>query len=188
MNRTKLLLALCMSLSLASCWNIRNRNDLDQPLRTVWGYRAVYSSDTTLLKVATIAPQPIEEAGKIFVVGNLIFQNEQGKGLHVLDKTNPAAVVNKGFIQIRGNTEVTLKGTFLYANSFTDLLVIDIKDWQAPVEVKKIKKAFLYGGSLATNLHLPPPQHGTYYSCVSNGNGVHIGWVQDSILANCYYN
>ncbi|HEY0060285.1 MAG TPA: hypothetical protein VGB56_14205 [Flavisolibacter sp.] len=185
---TKLLLAVCMVLLLTSCWNIRNRNDLDQPLYKVWGFKPVYSSDTTLLKVTTIAPQPVKDAGKIFVMGHIIFQNEQGKGIHVLDKSNPSAIVNKGFIQIRGNTEVTLKGSFLYANSFSDLLVIDLKDWQAPVEVKKIKNAFLHGGSLATNLYLPPPQHGTYYECVNNASGVHTGWVQDSIYATCYYN
>ena len=185
---TKLLLAVCMTLLLTGCWNLNNRSGLDEPLRKVWGYKPLYSSDTNLLKVTTIAPQPIKEAGKIFVMGNIIFQNEQGKGIHVLDKSNPAAIVNKGFIQIRGNTEVTLKGAFLYANSFSDLLIIDLSNWQAPVQVKKIKNAFLVGSNQAANLYLPPPQHGTFYECVDNLGGVQTGWVQDSIYATCYYN
>lgn len=186
---TKLLLAICMMLSLVSCWNFESRNGLEPPpQQKVWGYKPVFSSDTTLLKVATIAPQPIKEAGKIFVMGNIIFQNEQGKGIHVLDKSNPAAVVNKGFIRIRGNTEVTMKGSYLYANSFADLLIIDLKDWQAPVEVEKIKHAFWVGANQSANLYLPPPQHATFYECVNYESGVQTGWVQDSIYATCYYN
>ena len=186
---TNLLLPIGAVIVLSSCWNFGARNDIEPPpQQKVWGYKPVYSPDTALLKVVTIAPQPVQEAGKIFVMGPYIFQNERGKGIHVLDKTNPSAVVNKGFILISGNTEVTLKGAFLYANSFSDLLIIDLSDWQAPLEVKKIKNAFLVGGYEPTNLYLPPPLHGSYYECLNYSMGIHTGWVQDSIYASCYYN
>ncbi len=186
---TNLLLTISAAVLLSSCWNLGARNGIDPPpQQKVWGFKPVYSQDTSLLKVVTIAPQPVKEAGKIFVMGSYIFQNEIGKGIHVLDKTNPSAVVNKGFLQIRGNTEVTLKGKFLYANSFSDLLVIDLSDWQAPVEVKKIKNAFQVGGYEPTSLYLPPPRHGSYYECLNYSTGIHTGWVQDSIYASCYYN
>jgi hypothetical protein len=70
----------------------------------------------------------ISHPGKIYVLGNYIFMNEIGKGVHIIDNSNPASPVNKAFIHIPGNEDIAVKGNTLYADCFTDLMVIDISN------------------------------------------------------------
>ena len=70
----------------------------------------------------------ITNPGKIFVQGNYIFLNEIGKGIHIIDNTNPSSPVNKAFINIPGNGDLAVKGNILYADCFTDLMAIDISN------------------------------------------------------------
>src|SRR6266542_5895165 len=72
--------------------------------------------------------QDISHPGKIYVLGNYIFMNEIGRGVHIIDNKNPASPVNKAFINIPGNEDIAVKGNTLYADCFTDLMVIDISD------------------------------------------------------------
>src|SRR4030095_2039610 len=72
--------------------------------------------------------EQISHPGKIYVLGNYIFMNEIGKGVHIIDNSNPASPVNKAFINIPGNEDIAVKGNTLYADCFTDLMVIDISD------------------------------------------------------------
>lgn len=189
MNKlNQLLLALTLLSSLSACWDFRRTREYPAD-KKVWGYRPIYSNDSSLLSIKALPPQPVKLPGKIYVKGPLLFQNEQGMGIHVLDKTDPNKIVNQGFIRIRGNTEMTFKGSYLYANSFTDMLVIDVSNPQAPVQVSKIKDAFRAGALQTTSLYLPPPAHGVRYECIDYNRGIHTGWTQDSIPAySCYYN
>jgi hypothetical protein len=70
----------------------------------------------------------ISHPGKIYVLGNYIFMNEIGRGVHIIDNSNPASPVNKAFIHIPGNEDIAVKGNILYADCFTDLMVIDVSD------------------------------------------------------------
>ncbi len=72
--------------------------------------------------------EDISHPGKIYVLGNYIFMNEIGRGVHIIDNSNPASPVNKAFINIPGNEDIAVKGNTLYADCFTDLMVIDISD------------------------------------------------------------
>lgn len=74
------------------------------------------------------AATAITNPGKIFVQGNYIFLNEIGKGIHIIDNTNPSSPVNKAFINIPGNGDLAVKGNILYADCFTDLMAIDISN------------------------------------------------------------
>ncbi|MDT0293503.1 LVIVD repeat-containing protein [Mesonia ostreae] len=73
-------------------------------------------------------PAAIEESGKIYTYQNLIFINDNLKGVHVLDNSNPENPVKKAFIRIPQNTDVAVKDDLLYANSGIDLVVFDISD------------------------------------------------------------
>ncbi|MBT8232801.1 MAG: hypothetical protein KJN84_09240, partial [Bacteroidia bacterium] len=61
-----------------------------------------------------------------------IFINELYKGVHVIDNSNPATPTNTAFINIPGNLDVAIKGNKMYADSYVDLLTIDITDLQNP--------------------------------------------------------
>lgn len=152
------------------------------------GYRPVYSTDASLLLISAGNARDVKNPGKIYTIGNLIFQNEIGSGLHVFDYSNPAQPQKAGFINIPGNTEVSVKGNFLYANSFADLLVIDIIDWKKATEVKRIKDAFRQGYAQGHTFAIPPPEHNVYYECTMSGRGIHTGWIKDSVSDySCYY-
>ena len=49
------------------------------------GYRPIYASENEVNQVTTEAPQPLKKPGKIYVRGNYLFINEQGKGIHLID-------------------------------------------------------------------------------------------------------
>ncbi|WP_207632784.1 LVIVD repeat-containing protein [Foetidibacter luteolus] len=76
-------------------------------------------------------PEDVSQPGKIYLYGKYIFLNELGKGVHIIDNSNPAAPVNKAFIHIPGNEDIAVKGNILYADCFTDLMAIDISNPEA---------------------------------------------------------
>jgi len=101
----------------------------DTGYRIMKVYTPVYKASSEVrAAISTGAPQAIAAPGKMFLLGKYIFLNELNKGIHVIDNSNPAAPVNKAFISIPGNLDITIKGNSLYADCFTDLLVIDMGD------------------------------------------------------------
>lgn len=82
--------------------------------------------------------------GKIYMKDQYLFVNEKYKGIHIFDNTNPSAPVNLGFIDIPGNVDLAIKGSFLYADSYVDLVVISIRDMNNPVEISRIENIFPY--------------------------------------------
>lgn len=73
-------------------------------------------------------PVSVSAPGKMYLIGNTILLNESGKGIHVIDNSNPAAPVNKSFLPIPGNYDMAVNGNILYADCFTDLLAFDISN------------------------------------------------------------
>lgn len=80
--------------------------------------------------------------GKLFVIGDYIFLNEINKGIHVIDNTNPVAPVNTSFIDIPGNIDIAVKGNTLYADLYSDLVVLDISNPAKVVKVKIVDSVF----------------------------------------------
>lgn len=78
--------------------------------------------------ISIVAPIPMDKSGKIYVYGDFIFVNDQFKGVHVVDNSDPKSPKKIAFINIPGNVDISIKDNFLYADSITDLLVLDISD------------------------------------------------------------
>ncbi|MCU0339644.1 MAG: hypothetical protein MUE30_07155 [Spirosomaceae bacterium] len=83
--------------------------------------------------------------GKIYIKGNYLLINEIKQGLHVVDNTNPAAPRLVSFIKIPGNGDMAVRGNILYADSYTDLVALNITDPTAIREVGREKEVFLNG-------------------------------------------
>jgi hypothetical protein len=106
-------------------------------------YTPVYKSLDELRKaVKREAPRNIEEPGKIYLYGNYIFLNEVNKGVHVIDNSNPSAPNKLAFINIPGNLDIAVKGNILYADSYIDLVALDISNPQDVKETKRVQFAF----------------------------------------------
>ncbi len=179
---------LLLSVLLVSCFPKYDRDQ--RPAKKVLGYKPVFSSDTSILRIVADTARPVKNAGKIYAFGQFIFQNELGEGVHVLDNSDPASLRNAGFIRIKGNSEISIKGPHLYANSFTDLVIVDISNWQQPKEVKRLPLVFRQGASVPGGRNfIPLPEKNVYYDCHQFSSArIQTGWQKDSILDNtCFY-
>ncbi len=72
--------------------------------------------------------QPTQSDGKIYVTQNLLFYIAQESGIHVFDNSNPQNPQNMIFINLEGVHDIAIKGNYLYADNFVDLVVFDISD------------------------------------------------------------
>ncbi len=88
--------------------------------------------------------ESIIQPGKIYFKDNYIFVNEYQKGIHVIDNTNPEDPKVIKFIEIPGNVDMAIKGTMLYADSYVDLLTIDISNMNDIREVDRDTNVFPY--------------------------------------------
>ena len=86
----------------------------------------------------------LKNPGKLYFKDGLIFINEKMKGIHVIDNSNPKNPSNKAFIKIPGNIDMAIKNNVLYADSYIDLVAIDITDYMKPSVLQRIEEAFPY--------------------------------------------
>jgi hypothetical protein len=139
----------------------------------------VYADTNNLAPVGIEASRPVTNSGKIYVYGNYIFQNEVNEGIHVIDNSDPAFPAKKAFLTIPFNTEMAIRANHLYANSVTDLLVINLADPLHPSVVNTIKHAFPF-------IPQTHPPEGGYFVCPDPSKGIVIGWKKEQVeKANC---
>jgi hypothetical protein len=106
-------------------------------------YKPVYST-TAQIKAAVglKEAQPIAEPGKIYFKDKTLFINEVGKGIHIINNTDPSNPKPLNFLNIPGNYDLAILGNTLYADSFVDLITFDISDLSAIKEINRIERLF----------------------------------------------
>ena len=92
--------------------------------------------------IAVVAPREIEKAAKIYTYGDWLLVNERNKGIHIIDNSNRTNPTKKAFIQLWGNLDIAIKDGYLYADSFSDLVVFDFRDIDNIKVVTKKEKVF----------------------------------------------
>jgi hypothetical protein len=110
----------------------------DKTLHTYSYFEPVYK--TTAEVRANIKSNPIRDVlqpGKIFIRGQYIFLNEIDRGIHIIDNSNPSSPQKIAFVDIPGNMDMAVKGNTLYADAYTDLVVLDISN-PLQVGLKKV--------------------------------------------------
>jgi len=101
--------------------------------RTFVQFDPVYVDEADIrVDITGSATRAIENPGKIYSYGKYIILNERREGLHIIDNSTPASPQNIGFIEIPGNLDMAIRDGILYADSYTDLLAIDISDPNSP--------------------------------------------------------
>lgn len=144
------------------------------PPEEVEGYVPVYGEKPTPASISFQPPQPVENAGKIYIKGNLLFQVENNKGIHVVSVADPTKPERKGFVPIAGAQEISILNNLLYTNAYNDLLVIDISSPEHLKITKVIENAFTL---ISTEV---PPESG-YFECVDPSKGIVTGWIKKKI-------
>jgi hypothetical protein len=119
--------------------------------------------------VKTSVSTDLENPGKIYFKDGYIFVNEELKGIHIIDNRNPGSPQNLKFIEIPGNVDIAVKNNILYADSYVDLVAIDISDISNPKEVNRVEDVFPY--------MTPPPVNPDYrVATVDQEKGVVVDW------------
>ena len=166
MKKFALFLCLAVVLSGISC-DDEIPNNLEEYLVAV---PITMSEEEFRNSVDIIAPIPIEESGKIYAYENYIFVNDEYKGVHVIDNSNPRSPEKIAFIKIPGNVDIAVKGDFLYADSLWDLLVFDISD------ISNVNLVNRLSNVLNGNIIWPFEVDAIDYQDFGNAGDILIGW------------
>lgn len=136
--------------------------------KNVDGWAPIYASTDSIQKIETVAARSIEDGGKIYIKDKILYQVENGRGIHVIDYSDPAAPQKLGFIRCFGAQELSIRNEHLYTNNVNDLVVLDISNLN-DVKVVGRKENMLSIVSTA------PPESG-YFDCPDNSKGKIVGW------------
>ena len=155
----------------------------DSTYREYEGNAPVYMTFDNL-RSAVKAQQNVElkDPGKIYYKDNYIFIVEELKGIHVYDNTDPASPVKKVFINLPGVIDISISGYILYADSFVDLVILDVQNIDNIHEVARIKDILPYT--------VPPTDNDYPMAYVDEDKGVVIDWevktIKEKINNNPY--
>jgi hypothetical protein len=177
-----------MGTAFASCWGISGKDNLQPPQDDIIrdeAYVPVYGTDPVTHGIAAMPPQPIEQSGKIYVWGNLLFQIENLQGIHVIDYTDRQHPVKLGFIKVKGCSELAIKGYALITNNMNDLVTIDISKPGEAKELGRVPNAFPFYSANAY-MTARPPEKGKYYVCVDFYRGDVVGWKLEKNVKGAY--
>jgi len=89
-------------------------------------------------------PKEIKKVGKIYTYNDILLVNEPNIGIHIIDNSDKHNPIPKAFISINGNIDIAVKDGFLYADSFMDLVVFDIRDIDNIKEITRKNNVFAY--------------------------------------------
>ena len=117
---------------------------------------------------AKTAPEEISNPGKMYFKDDYLFVNEHEKGIHVIDNSDPSKPKKVAFYKILGNVDMAIRGNILFADSYIDLVAIDISDVDNPVEKGRLKNVFPE--------IIPVGQVYYPYSSVDKSKGVIVDW------------
>lgn len=83
---------------------------------------------TELEKSVTLVASalPMQHPGRIYVYSNWLLVVEQYKGLHLIDNTDPANPVRKGFLRVPGCQSMAVGKGILYVDNAVDLVGVKI--------------------------------------------------------------
>lgn len=116
-------------------------------VKTYTRYEPIYKTVAECNTGFQVQPaRELANPGKIYYFDHYLLINEKNEGIHLIDNSDPANPVNLAFWRIDGNIDMAVRGHYLYADQYINLLTIDIQDIQSPQLVCTRQNAFtLYG-------------------------------------------
>ena len=169
MSKIPAILLACSGLLLLLVWSACIP-ETEEP-NTVSGLQPVYVTPAEAHHIYAGPPRNIVKLGKIYTKPPLIYLNESGMGVHVVDNSNPSNPHRIAFINIPGNQDIAIKNNYLYADNAGDLVTLDISNLENVVEVNRI--ANLY--PLTQSAY--PLDYNGYFECVDSTKGIIVGWI-----------
>ena len=175
MKKSAVLRLVAMLLATFIIWGC-NRNEE----YTFEVYKPVYKSFDEFRGSFNSGPaRDIQQPGKIYFKDNYIFVNEVNEGIHVIDNHDPSSPVKIAFYEIEGNVDMAIRGNVLFADSYIDLVSIDITHLRYPVEISRLENAFPEV--------LPPLDNNMPIYDLDRSLGVVVGWKVETVTAEYDY-
>lgn len=138
MKKNYLLILFVFSIFAVSCDNDDNSELAKFAVPTVKSLADIRAD------VSVTAARQTQSDGKIYVTEDYLFYIAQESGVHIFNNTNPASPVNIAFINLDGVHDISVKGNYLYADNFVDLLVFDISNIQNITLVRTIENSIAF--------------------------------------------
>ncbi len=143
-------------------------------------YVPVYAQLTEVEDIKLESARPFARAGKMYIYGDYLFQNDLNQGVHIIDVRNPAEPRKLAFLKVPFSTEVAVKGRFLYTNNYEDMLTFDLAKPETPILVDRIPNVFKF-----TNQEYPQ-YNNILFVCPDPAKGVVVDWeLKSNIKADC---
>ena len=89
-------------------------------------------------------PREMTSVSRIYLYESMLFVNERNEGIHIIDNRFPNSPKRVGFIEIPGNTEISIKDNNLYADSYIDLITLDVQNIESITEIDRQESIFPY--------------------------------------------
>ena len=129
----------------------------------------VYETTEVLRQAVSVVPaRAIEGTGKIYAHDGYLFLNQPSEGIHIIDNTDPSNPRPISFINIPGNFDLAAQGDILYADSYIDLLALDISDPQNVTVTKRVENVF--------------PRYNSYGFYPDEELGIVTSWIEEEVV------
>ncbi len=144
------------------------------PLYDGPGKRPVYLTQAELTDIRNEEPQPVGNAGPIFLRDPYLFMVEKTKGIHVFEISNASDPQPVTFFKIPGVNDFTLSGNFLYADNGPNLVTINITD------ILNIQVVSIQTGMFQPMLF--PPDYQGFFECADPAKGFVAEWKDANLI------
>lgn len=163
----------CFLLCLSACFPVEPVEN-----ENAEGYVPLYG-EPSRAEIKMLAPITVQNPGKIYLYQNYLLINELNRGIHVYDNGNVREPKALGFIEIIGNTDMTIKDNILYADHMGSLVALKTDDFVTLQELGRLPINNWLAG-------LPPPS-GFHFECIDTYKGIVIGWKKQTLTnPDCY--
>lgn len=106
-------------------------------------HKPIYLDYQTLRdSVQVVEPEPIESLNRLYLYDNYIFLVERNRGFHVIDNSDATNPVNVAFVNVPGNSEISIRDGYVYVDSYVDLVTLDARDASQIIEVDREQGIF----------------------------------------------
>jgi len=156
-------------------------NSCNEPVYKIYTGNAPVFMTYEELRASVHTEQNVDllNPGKIYIKDDYIFIIEEMKGIHVFNNTNPASPVKITFVNIPGVVDISISGNILYADSYVDLVVLDIQDINNIHEVARMYDFLPYT--------IPPVKNDYPTAWIDRDKGVVIDWEVRKIKEEDHY-
>lgn len=93
----------------------------------------VYMTKPEIRAAVKVGPiRDLVATGALYTYKDYLFISDPKIGIHIYDNSEPSNPIPVSFIEVQGNTKLSVQNDILYADNYIDLLVFDISDIKQP--------------------------------------------------------